>query len=189
VIVVAADFTRTSKFISLILRHDPSAAGITLDSNGWAEIDALLTGLASHGHKISREDLDAIVRDDAKQRYAISDDGRRIRANQGHSIEVELALALEELTPPQFLYHGTATRFADAIRREGLRPMGRHHVHLSADEATAIAVGKRHGKPIVFRIAADEMAAAGTKFFRSANGVWLVDAVPPQYLVDMQSAK
>ena len=177
------DFTRTSKFISLVLRHDPSAAGITLDSAGWADIDALLDGLAKHGHKISRDDLTTIVRDDAKQRYAFSEDGARIRANQGHSIDVELGL--EELAPPAVLYHGTATRFRDAILREGLKSMARHHVHLSADEATAVAVGKRHGKPLVFRIAAADMAAAGVKFYRSANGVWLVDSVPPQYLAEM----
>jgi len=143
----------------------------------------LLDGLAEHGHRISRDDLATIVRDDAKQRYAFSEDGTRIRANQGHSIDVELGL--QELTPPALLYHGTATRFREAILREGLKSMARHHVHLSADEATAIAVGKRHGKPLVFRIAAADMAAAGVKFYRSANGVWLVDSVPPQYLAEM----
>jgi putative RNA 2'-phosphotransferase len=175
--------TQTSKFISLVLRHDPAEAGITLDAGGWADVDALLCGMGQRGHPITRDDLVAIVREDAKQRYSFSDDGRRIRANQGHSIDVELDF--EQVAPPPVLYHGTATRFRDAILHEGLRAMGRHHVHLSADEATAVTVGKRHGKPVVFRIAAAEMAVAGIKFFRSANGVWLVDSVPPQYLAEM----
>src|SRR5438034_5480426 len=167
--------THTSKFISVILRHDPSAAGITLDPAGWAQVEALLRGLANHRHPITRDDLLAIVRDDAKQRYAISADGLRIRANQGHSIEVELGL--EEKSPPAMLFHGTGQKSVEAIRREGLRPMGRHHVHLSINQPTALAVGRRHGKPIVFRVAAGEMARQGVKFYLSANGVWLVDAV------------
>ena len=179
------DLTRTSKFISLILRHDPAAAGVTLDAAGWADVDALLHGLGERGHPISRDDLLGIVRDDAKQRYVLSPDGRRIRANQGHSIEVELSL--EEVTPPAVLYHGTGAKSVDAIRREGLRPMGRHHVHLSPDEASAHSVGKRHGKPVVFRVAAGEMAAGGVKFYRSANAVWLVDSVPPQFLAEIPS--
>jgi putative RNA 2'-phosphotransferase len=175
--------TRTSRFISLILRHDPSAAGIALDPAGWAPIDGLLRGLAGHGHPITRDDLLSIVRDDAKQRYAISPDGLRIRANQGHSIEVELGL--EEKSPPAVLFHGTGHKSEASIRRQGLRPMGRHHVHLSLDQATALAVGRRHGKPLVFRVAAGEMARQGIKFYLSANGVWLVDAVPPEFLTEM----
>jgi putative RNA 2'-phosphotransferase len=178
-----AAFTRESKFISLILRHDPSAAGIALDSSGWAEIEALLKGMRAKGYPLTRDDLLSIVRDDVKQRYAISDDGLRIRANQGHSITVELDL--QEKTPPAILFHGTSHRAVEAIRREGLKPMGRHHVHLSTDEATARAVGQRHGRPVVFRIAAEAMAQSGVKFYLSANGVWLVNAVPPEHLAEM----
>ena len=174
------DKTKTSKFMSLVLRHDPAAAGVTLDEGGWCDIDALLRGMAAARHRITRDDLMDIVRTDSKQRYAISDDGRRIRANQGHSIDVELNL--EPAAPPELLYHGTAERFANAIRREGLKPMGRHHVHLSGDEQTARSVGQRHGRPIIFRIAAGEMAKRGHKFYRSENGVWLADAVPPEFL-------
>jgi putative RNA 2'-phosphotransferase len=178
-----SDQTRASKFISLVLRHDPSAAAVTLDPSGWAEIDALLKGMSGKGYPLTRDDLLAIVRDDAKQRYAISDDGLRIRANQGHSITVELDL--QERTPPAVLFHGTGHRAVETIRREGLKPMGRHHVHLSSDEVTARAVGQRHGRPVVFRIAAETMAASGIKFYLSANGVWLVEAVPPEHLAEM----
>src|SRR5438874_2619302 len=177
------NLTRTSKFISLVLRHDPAAAGIMLDAAGWADVDTLLAGLNQRGYPLTRDDLGGIVRDDAKQRYALSPDGQRIRANQGHSIEVELGL--EPKFPPAMLFHGTGEKSVGAIRREGLRPMGRHHVHLSADEQTALTVGRRHGKPVVFRVAAAEMAAQGTTFFISANGVWLVDAVPPRFLSEM----
>jgi putative RNA 2'-phosphotransferase len=177
------DQTRTSKFISLVLRHDPSAADVTLDEGGWADVEELLDGLARHGHSISRENLLDIVRTDAKQRYALSDEGRRIRANQGHSIQVDLGL--EPAPPPEVLFHGTARRFAEAIGREGLKAMGRHHVHLSPDETTARAVGQRHGRPVIFRVAAGEMARRGHAFYRSANGVWLVDAVPAEFLAEV----
>src|SRR5205085_1137884 len=118
------NLTRASKFMSLILRHDPAAAGITLDPAGWADVEALLGGMEQRGYPLTRDDLAAIVRDDAKQRYALSSDGRRIRANQGHSIEVELGL--ERKSPPAVLFHGTGEKSLGAIRREGLRPMGRH---------------------------------------------------------------
>jgi putative RNA 2'-phosphotransferase len=172
----------TSKFMSLILRHDPSAAGIALDESGWAVIEELLAGMSTHGHCISRDDLMKVVQSDTKQRYAVSDDGLRIRANQGHSIAVELGLAPR--TPPELLYHGTGHRFVEAIRRQGLRPMSRQHVHLSLDVETATTVGRRHGSPVVYRIAAGEMARRGFVFFLSANGVWLVDHVPAEFLSD-----
>jgi len=177
------DKTKTSKFMSLILRHDPGAAGIALDERGWAEIDELLAGMALKGHRITRDILDEIVAEDAKQRYMISDDGLRIRANQGHSIQVDVGL--EELRPPDVLFHGTGHKSLDGIRRDGLKPMSRQHVHLSLDEPTALAVGRRHGRPVIFRIDAKRMADAGIKFYRSANGVWLVDAVPPEYLTEL----
>jgi putative RNA 2'-phosphotransferase len=180
------DKTKASKFVSLILRHDPGAAGIALDERGWAVIDEMLAGMARKGYPITRQVLDEIVAEDAKQRYTISDDGLRIRANQGHSIAVDVEL--EELRPPDVLFHGTASRFADAIRHDGLKAMSRQHVHLSIDEPTAVIVGKRHGKPVVFRIDAKRMADAGTKFLRSANNVWLVAAVPPEYLTELPAS-
>ena len=174
------DKTQTSKFMSLVLRHDPSAAGVTLDDAGWCDINALLHGMAGARHRITREDLLDIVRTDSKQRYAISEDGLRIRANQGHSIDVQLGL--QPVTPPEVLFHGTADRFTNAIRRDGLKAMGRQHVHLSPDEPTARSVGQRHGRPVIFRVAAGEMAKRGHTFYRSENGVWLTDAVPAEFL-------
>ena len=169
--------------MSLVLRHDPSAAGIALDGQGWAVIDEMLAGMAGKGFAITRGVLEETVAKDSKQRYAISDDGRRIRANQGHSVRVDVGL--EEVRPPDALFHGTATRFADAIRREGLKAMSRQHVHLSPDEPTALAVGRRHGKPVIFRVDAKRLADAGGRFYRSANGVWLVEAVPAEYLTEL----
>jgi putative RNA 2'-phosphotransferase len=146
----------------------------------------MLAGMAGKGFAITRATLDEIVAEDAKQRYAISDDGLRIRANQGHSIRVDIGL--EEVRPPDALFHGTASRFAEAIRREGLKAMSRQHVHLSPDEPTALAVGRRHGKPAIFRVDAKRMADAGFKFYRSTNGVWLVDRVPAEYLSELPEA-
>jgi putative RNA 2'-phosphotransferase len=177
------DKTKASKFMSLILRHDPGAAGVGLDANGWAVVDEMLAGMARKGFPITRQVLDEIVAEDSKGRYTISDDGLRIRANQGHSIAVDVEL--EELRPPDVLFHGTASRFAEPIRRDGLKPMSRQHVHLSLNEPTALSVGRRHGKPVIFRIDAKRMADAGIKFYRSANGVWLVGAVPAEYLTEL----
>ena len=172
--------TRLSKFLSFVLRHKPEAAGLALDAGGWAEIDALLTGATSAGEPMTRAELEAVVATSDKQRYGISTDGRRVRANQGHSIDVDLGLAPVE--PPATLYHGTVEKFLDAIRREGLRPMTRQHVHLSPDIETASKVGQRRGKPVILKIDAAAMHAAGHAFYVSANGVWLVDAVPPEHL-------
>lgn len=171
---------RLSKFMSLVLRHDPGAIGITLDPQGWVEVDDLLAAAGRAGTALDRETLLRIVAESDKQRFALSEDGRRIRANQGHSVEVDLALA--PLDPPALLYHGTATRFLEGIRRDGLLKQSRQHVHLSADEATAVKVGQRHGRPAVLRVRAGDMAAAGHQFFRSDNGVWLTDHVPPEFL-------
>ncbi|MFZ2754921.1 MAG: RNA 2'-phosphotransferase [Lysobacteraceae bacterium] len=169
----------TSKFLSLVLRHRPDVIGLSLDETGWADIDTLIR--LSQPHKpLTRALIEQVVGENSKQRFAISDDGRRIRANQGHSIEVELGL--QPLAPPTLLYHGTATRFVDAIRREGLAKRSRQHVHLSADADTATAVGARHGKPAVLIVRAGEMTAAGHAFFRSENGVWLTDAVPVGFI-------
>ncbi len=172
--------TRISKFLSLVLRHEPAKAGLTLDTAGWVEVDALLRGCAEAGRPFSRQDLERVVAENDKKRFAFSEDGRRIRANQGHSVEVELAYTATP--PPELLYHGTADRFIDSIQREGLRKAQRHHVHLSADRRVAIEVGRRHGRPVVLVVAAGAMHRTGHTFFISANGVWLTDHVPPAFL-------
>ncbi len=166
-----------SKYLSLVLRHQPGAAAITLDREGWAEIDALLAGAASRGRRISREQLERVVADNDKQRFAISPDGLRIRAVQGHSAR-EVAIAYEPQVPPELLFHGTAKRNLDSILAEGLRPGRRQHVHLSVDTATAISVGRRYGEPVVLRIAALELHDAGHVFYCADNGVWLTYKVP-----------
>lgn len=174
------DPIQTNKFLSLILRHEPAKFGLTLDDAGWTTVEALLEACRAHGHTIDRALLEEIVVTSDKKRFSLDETGTRIRANQGHSVEVELGY--EPASPPPLLYHGTATRFAAAIRAEGLKKMARHHVHLSADDATARAVGQRHGKPVVLTIDAAAMAGHGFAFFRSANGVWLVDHVPARFI-------
>ena len=144
------DLKRKSKLLSLILRHDPAKAGLTLDASGWVLIDDLLSGLDRIKRPISRELLEKVVKDNDKKRFTISDDGLRIRAAQGHSVSV--SLGLEAVVPPDELYHGTATRFLDAILSSGLKPMSRQHVHLSADIVTATKVGQRHGKVAILNI-------------------------------------
>lgn len=170
-----------SKFLSLILRHEPEAIGLRLDAEGWADVDELIARAAAHGKRYDRELLRELVRNNDKQRFKLSDDGDRIRANQGHSIDIDLALA--PIAPPASLYHGTATRHAAAIRTECLRKQSRQHVHLSPDRDTALKVGSRHGRPVVLQVRAGEMHARGAAFFRADNGVWLTDAVAPEYLV------
>jgi putative RNA 2'-phosphotransferase len=172
--------TRISKFLSLVLRHEPERIGIVLDSAGWTDVSALLEAAAAHGVVLTPAELEQIVATSDKQRFALSPDGARIRANQGHSVEVELALA--PAPPPELLYHGTVERVLHGIRELGLLKRERHHVHLSADVVTANAVGGRRGKPVVLAIRASEMAAAGHVFFRTANGVWLVEHVPPAFI-------
>lgn len=168
-----------SKFISLVLRHDPSAAHITLDEHGWADVDELLAGINKTGRKINRDILEEIVATDQKQRYGFNQDKTRIRANQGHSIPVDVELKEQE--PPEFLYHGTASRFLEAIEKEGLKPMSRLYVHLSKDVDTALKVGKRHGSPVVLKIHSGDMYRDGCKFYISENGVWLTDRVEVTY--------
>ncbi|MFJ9778034.1 RNA 2'-phosphotransferase [Amycolatopsis sp. NPDC101161] len=167
--------TRISKRLSLHLRHDPAAIGLTLSPDGWAPVDALLRALA-----ITREQLDEVVETNNKRRFAFDETGTRIRASQGHSVDVDLGLA--DAVPPEVLYHGTVAKFLDAILREGLRPMKRHAVHLSATVDTARTVGARRGKPVILRVDAAGMTAAGHAFQVSANDVWLTAAVPPEYL-------
>lgn len=168
-----------SKFISLILRHHPEAAYIELDEHGWAEVDKLIEGIRRTGKRINRELLEEIVRTDNKQRYSFNEDKTYIRANQGHSVPVDVGLKEQE--PPVFLYHGTAAGFLASIEREGLKPMGRLYVHLSKDVETAVNVGKRHGKPVVLKIHSGDMYRDGQAFYLSENGVWLSKKVVPEY--------
>jgi putative RNA 2'-phosphotransferase len=175
----AKQMTRDSKFLSLILRHHPEKIGITLDRHGWADADELIKGM-SKTRDFDRAYLEKIVRTDAKQRYAFNADGTKIRANQGHSIPVDVEL--KQSSPPDVLWHGTGEKSVAAILKEGLKPMGRLYVHLSKDPQTAKKVGSRHGRPVVFKINTAQMAKDGCIFYLSANGIWLTDFVPPQYL-------
>ncbi|MET7612145.1 RNA 2'-phosphotransferase [Streptomyces seoulensis] len=169
---------KVSKYLSKHLRHQPERIGLTLDPAGWVEIDALLAAAAAHGFPVTRAELDHVVAVNDKRRFAV--EGGRIRASQGHTVEV--ALGLPPATPPPYLYHGTVARSLDAIRAEGLRPMDRHDVHLSADRETATRVGARRGRPVVLAVDAGAMHRDGHVFHLSANGVWLTDTVPPHYL-------
>ena len=173
-------FKKKSRFLSLVLRHEPEAAGVALDEAGWVAVDELLAGCARAGVPITGDELREIVRTSDKQRFALSDDGARIRANQGHSVEVELGYASAE--PPAVLWHGTAEKHVGSIRTQGVHKGARHHVHLSETRETAVAVGRRHGKLVLLRIDAAGMHAAGLAFFRTPNGVWLTDHVPVEYL-------
>ncbi|GGT67875.1 RNA 2'-phosphotransferase [Streptomyces lateritius] len=169
---------KVSKYLSKHLRHQPERIGLVLDPNGWVEIDALLRAAAEHGFPVTRDELDHVVATNDKKRFAI--EGTRIRASQGHTVEVDLDLPVAE--PPAYLYHGTVAAHLDGIRAEGLRPMARHHVHLSPDRETATRVGARRGRPVVLAVDAAAMHRAGHAFHVSANGVWLTDAVPPEFL-------
>lgn len=164
-----------SKMIALILRHKPETIGITLDEHGWANVDELLKGVG-----IYMEELEFIVKTDDKQRYSFNEDKTLIRANQGHSIPVDVEL--EEARPPEFLWHGTGEKYVQSICGEGLIPKSRLYVHLSLDEETAVNVGKRHGVPALFRVDAIKMYNDGYKFYLSKNGVWLTKHVPVKYL-------
>lgn len=174
---------KVSKYLSKHLRHSPERLGLVLEPGGWVLVETLLRACAEARFALSREELDAVVRTSDKQRFSFSDDGVRIRANQGHSTPVDLQL--EPALPPDVLYHGTGAGSVEAIRREGLVKGRRHHVHLSAEIETARTVGARHGRPHVFTVAAAHLAAEGHLFFLSANGVWLTDSVPPAYLGDL----
>ena len=170
---------KLGKFLSLVLRHNPQAAGITLDEHGWADVQELLDGVRHSGRQIDIETLERIVRENNKQRYSFNADHTKIRANQGHSLRVDVELT--EAKPPRYLYHGTARRSLSAIRQEGIRKMSRQYVHLSSDFQTAIEVGRRHGSPVVLTINAEAMAQDGVIFYRSENGVWLCEHVAPEY--------
>lgn len=170
------------RFLSLVLRHNPAAAQITLDEHGWADVEALLAGCARAGRRIGRDTLERIVRENSKQRYSFNGDHTKIRANQGHSIAVDVEL--RQAQPPARLYHGTAMRFLESIRAQGITRQSRQHVHLSADYPTALAVGTRHGRPVVLAIDAAAMARDGYVFYRSENGVWLCERVPWSYVLE-----
>lgn len=175
-----------SKALSYWLRHKPDAGGIAIDPAGWADVDAVIEALARAELPHAPEDLQRVVAESDKNRFEISPDGQLIRARQGHSIPIDLGWPVT--APPEFLFHGTVEKYLPAIMAEGLRPMARHHVHLSADHATAVAVGARRGKPVILRIAADALSAEDMVFRLSGNGVWLVDHVPPSHIERMPDA-
>ena len=176
----------TSKFISLILRHKPETIGITLDEHGWADVQEMIRGINTFGnHHIDKEMLEEIVRTDEKQRYSFNEDHTLIRANQGHSIPVDVEL--EKKTPPAVLYHGTGEKYTGSIDEQGLIPKSRLYVHLSSDTATAKKVGSRHGTPVIYIVDCAAMTADGYPFYLSANNVWLTKEVPAKYLQKMET--
>lgn len=175
------DLKKTSVFISLILRHQPDVIGISLDRNGWANVHELINGINKTGkYSIDMPMLEEIVRTDNKKRYSFNEDKSKIRANQGHSINVDVEL--KEAVPPEILYHGTGEKYVDSINAEGLKPKSRLYVHLSKDVETAVKVGSRHGKPVVYIVASGEMYRHGYKFYVSENGVWLTKNVPVDFM-------
>jgi putative RNA 2'-phosphotransferase len=169
-----------SKFLSFVLRHQPDAISITLDIEGWTDISTLIVAAANNGKQLDWDLIQSVVTTSEKKRFAISEDGLRIRAVQGHSTE-SVDINYVEKAPPEFLYHGTATRFLESIRKEGLLPGSRQYVHLSQDAQTATAVGQRHGKPVMLIIAASTMHHQGFKFYQADNGVWLTGHVSPEF--------
>ena len=169
-----------SKRLSLVLRHQPELIGVKLDEQGWIEVDTLLAAFSKKFFPLQLDELQHVVENNNKKRFAFSEDEKMIRASQGHSIEIKLEY--EPIEPPTILYHGTAEKFVDSIQKQGLLKRKRHHVHLSADEATAKNVGSRHGKPVILIVKSAEMHQTGIEFFRSENGVWLTDHVPVEYI-------
>ena len=176
-----------SKFIAYVLRHAPESIGLRLDAEGWADIDALVAGAVASGRSLTRSAVALAAISGAKKRYELSADGLRIRALQGHSTP-QVRRSFESVEPPAWLFHGTATRFLASIRAQGLLPGARQHVHLSADEATAVQVGQRHGRAHVLRVDAGRMHALGHAFHRAENGVWLTESVPPGFLSESDRA-
>ena len=174
---------KLSRFVSLILRHKPDTIGITLDEHGWASVSELLSGINACGNEIDMKTLEEIVAEDDKQRYSFNEDKTKIRANQGHSVNVDVELKKAE--PPEILFHGTGEKYVSSIKSEGLKPKSRLYVHLSSDRETAVKVGSRHGKPVVFEVNSGEMSRRGFEFFISENGVWLTKFVPAEYLREL----
>ena len=172
------DFNKVSKYLSFILRHKPDSIGLELSDQGWADIQALIQ--KTDKFQLTQALIQAVVDTNDKKRFLISEDGKRIKANQGHSVKVELEL--EAVTPPAVLLHGTAERCLNSIMQEGLTKQQRHHVHLSANPETALEVGSRYGRPVLLRIDSKQMSECGFKFYQTENHVWLVDRVPPRYI-------
>lgn len=173
------------RFLALVLRHKPQAVGIELDAHGWAQVEALLVAF-NRIEMFNMLMLEQIVAEDGKQRFAFSEDKKRIRANQGHSVKVDVELRVA--VPPELLYHGTGVKYVASINRQGLIAKQRLYVHLSANVETAHNVGKRHGEPLIYAVLACEMARAGYKFYLSANGVWLTESVPKKFLRELEGA-
>lgn len=171
---------KLGKFISLILRHKPEIIGISLDPHGWADVSELIDGINKSGHEIDFETLERIVRENNKKRYSFNADKTKIRANQGHSINVNVEL--KKVIPPEVLYHGTAERFLDSIKEKGILKMSRQYVHLSKNKETAVDVGKRHGKPIVLVIHTKPMIKDGFEFYLSENRVYMCKYIPWKYV-------
>lgn len=176
---------RTSKLLSYVLRHNPAELDLELDENGWVSITRLISNANAKGKDITRDLIEKVVITNDKQRFAISDDGKMIRANQGHSIEIKLDL--KPSVPPAVLLHGTAEKNLGLITSSGLKKMNRHHVHLSECEKTASAVGRRYGKLVLLQVDTNKMISDGYEFFKSENNVWLVDSVPSQYIRVLQN--
>ena len=172
--------THISKFLSLVLRHQPETIGIQLDSNGWADVNELIEKSNTNGITIDKETLHHIVETNSKKRFAFNDTLDKIRASQGHSVEI--ALGYENQKPPEILYHGTNLQVVQSILDKGIEKQSRQHVHLSNDLETAVKVGQRHGKPLVFKVLAEQMYNVNFQFYISDNGVWLTDYVPAKYL-------
>jgi putative RNA 2'-phosphotransferase len=171
---------KISKFLSLILRHKPEVVFLNLDENGWVSVEKLIQACADYGKPFTFAELKEVVATNDKKRFSFNENETKIRANQGHSLEVEIEF--ERRTPPEILYHGTAEKNVGVIFAEGLKKMSRHHVHLSSDTETAKKVGMRYGKPVIFQVDTKAMLAEGFEFYVSANGVWLVETVPPKFL-------
>jgi len=171
---------RISKRMSYWLRHQPERAGLTLDEHGWVEVPELIEAFNQHGQSVDRDILNEVVATNDKKRFEFDDKGQRIRARQGHSVSIELGY--EPTEPPEWLFHGTASRNIESIEEKGLHKAGRHHVHLSTDTSLMLEVARRHGRPVLVKVAAGKMHAEGFEFFLTGNGVWLTDAVPPEYL-------
>jgi putative RNA 2'-phosphotransferase len=171
-----------SKFLSFVLRHAPETISVTLDKGGWVEVNTLIKQSNKYNHKLDLATLEEVVAENNKQRFAFSEDRTKIRASQGHSIPVDLGYASK--VPPVVLYHGTAVKHIESIRKNGLLAQSRHHVHLSAEKDTARSVGSRHGTPVILIVNAKQMLADGHEFFESDNGVWLTESVPPKYFTE-----
>lgn len=174
---------KASKYLSRHLRHEPERLGLVLEPGGWVGVDALLDACRERSFVLSPAELREVVERNSKQRFSFDESGTRIRANQGHTVDIDLGLTAT--TPPEVLFHGTGQRSLESIFANGLSRMGRHHVHLSADRATAVGVGTRHGRPLVLQVAAARMAGDGHEFFVTANGVWLTAEVPVAYLTPL----